>query len=627
MRDSFFRRLFSDPFTVVSAIILLLFALAAIFAEQIVPYELTEMDFMALNSGPTAEHWLGTDDLGRDFLTRIILGTRLMWQSIGIVIAVATIIGIPIGLLTGFVGGYLDRIAMWFVDVIFSLPGLLIAFAIVAVLGTGLGNAMFAVGLVFSTRIIRLTRGLVLAEKEELYVDSARVGGLTTGRILFRHMLPNIAPSLIVQGVILAGVAILIEAALSFVGMGVNVGEPAWGLTLFNAVGNIQQNPFGVVPPGLAIVLTALSFNLIGDGIRDALGRDSRNHGLKASVRRSGELASHTPHSTESVLSVRGLEVQFPLAHEGVTILNGVSLEIKAGETLGLVGESGSGKSMTALSALGLVPSPGQVTSGSVEFEGREMTTLSERELNKIRGKEIAIIFQEPWAALDPTMKVGKLLVEKIRTHLPLSKSKAWDKAVELLKLVQVPDAERRMTEYPHQFSGGMAQRVGIAMALACDPKLLICDEPTTALDVTVQGQVLDLLKGIQERLGTAILFITHDLGVIAELCDRVAVMYSGEIVESGNVQGVFERPQHPYTKALLETLPHHGRSEGKLPVIDGLVPPPSAWPSGCRFHPRCVYAMEQCSAVGKPPLKQVQGQAHYSACIRLEEIEGLSEL
>jgi oligopeptide/dipeptide ABC transporter ATP-binding protein len=366
-----------------------------------------------------------------------------------------------------------------------------------------------------------------------------------------------------------------------------------------------------------------LSFNLIGDGIRDSLGRDVRHHQLTVSKRGEEKVISTDPHAADVVLSVRGLEVRFP---GELTILNNVSFEIMPGETLGLVGESGSGKSMTALSLLGLVPAPGQITAGSIQFNGREMTSLGESDLNQIRGKDISIIFQEPWAALNPSLKVGDQLTEKIQHHMHLSGVEAEARALELLKLVRMPDPKRRLDEYAHQLSGGMAQRVGIAMALACGPQLLIADEPTTALDVTVQGQILDLLADLQAKLGMAILFITHDLSVVAEICDRAAVMYAGQIVEVAVIDDLFENPKHPYTAALLETMPQTiGRREGRLTVIEGMVPAPSSWPAGCRFHPRCRFAKDVCK-MDQVAIRAI-APGRLSRCLRIDEITlGTSE-
>ncbi len=625
MRKEFRSRLFSDPFVVAAIIYLGLLAIGAILAPWITPYEPMKQDLLASFSNPSADHWLGGDQFGRDLFTRVIYGGQYAYQSLFISMGIAVLIGVPVGLVAGYVGGRVDRIITWIVDIIFTLPAILLGFAIVAILGSGLTSAMIALGIVFSSRFARLARGVILAEKEELYVDSARVGGLSTPVVLFKHVLPNIAPSLIVQIALLSGAVLILEATFSFLGLGVNFGEPAWGRMLAEAQAQIRRHPWGIFPPGIALVLTVVAFNLLGDGLRDAIGRDVRTNQLTVSrgeVKQQESTTAHFETDDSAVLSVRGLEVRFPQGRsENVTILDDVSFKILPGQTWGLVGESGSGKSMTALAALGLIPAPGRITAGSIQFYGQELTALSEAELNKIRGNDISIIFQEPWAALNPSMTVGTQLYDRLRIHLGLDKEEGRKRAIELLRLVQVPDPERRIDEYPHQLSGGMAQRVGIAMALSCNPKLLIADEPTTALDVTVQGQVLDLLQNLQRQLDMAILFITHDLGVIAEIADRVGVMYAGQIVEVGTVKEVFTQPQHPYTKALLETLPHHGRAEGKLPVIEGLVPPPTAWPQGCRFHPRCTFAMEACKS-GKPDLQKINETPHFTRCVRINEID-----
>ncbi|MEM8856680.1 MAG: dipeptide/oligopeptide/nickel ABC transporter permease/ATP-binding protein [Chloroflexota bacterium] len=581
------------------------------------------------------EHLLGTDNLGRDAYSRLIYGTRISVQASLLGVAIAMLLGLPIGLLAGFIGGRFDRIVMWVVDIIFSLPGILIAFGVIAVLGNGLLNAMIAVGVVLSTRFARLSRGVVLAEREELYVDGARVGGLSTRTIIFKHILPNIAPPLIVQTSLLFGAVILIEAGLSFLGVGVPISEPSWGRMLAESRSVLATNPFLSVPPGVAIALTVLAWNILGDGLRDALGRDITNNQLTTvSKSKEGTSAglgySHISdkEADKAALMLQNIEVRFPSPRgEDVVILNNVSYAVMPGETLGIVGESGSGKSMSVMASMGIVPSPGRVTSGTVHLGQKNITNMSESDLEKVRGQEISMIFQEPIASLNPSLTVGQQLIQPMQKHLGMSKADAWAHATDLLRQVRIPEPERRMDEYPHQFSGGMAQRVGIARALSCNPSVLIADEPTTALDVTVQGQIIDLLKDLQNDLGLAIVFITHDLGVIAEVADRIAVMYAGEVIETGNVHTVLTNPRHPYTKALLETLPHHGVEGEKLPVIDGLVPPPTNWPNGCRFHPRCQFATPVCSNGAKPALKPVRsemmadGREHYSSCIRVEDI------
>ncbi len=620
MSSRFWKRLLSDPFTAAAVFYLLLLVFLAVFANFITPYEPMAQDLIGRFGTPSAEFWLGTDQFGRDLFSRVIFGARFAFQALSVAMGIAVLVGVPVGLVAGYFGGRVDRAISWVIDVIFTIPAIMMGFAIVAILGSGLTSAMIALGIVFSSRFARLSRGVMIAEKSELYVDGARVGGLNAARIMFRHILPNVAPSIIVQMAILSSAVLILEATFSFLGLGVNAGEPAWGRMLAEGQTTLRQHAWGVVPPGAALILTVVSFNLLGDGIRDAIGRDSRTNQLTQTKKRDEGSLQNYDHASGAVLSVRGLEVQFPSEGGPLQILKNVGFEIMPGETVGLVGESGSGKSMTALSALGLVPAPGKVTAGSVQFEGSEITTLTENELNKIRGKEIAIIFQEPWAALNPSMTIVTQISDRLRIHEGMDTQRARERALELLQTVRIPDPERRLDEYPHQLSGGMAQRVGIAMALACNPKLLIADEPTTALDVTVQGQILDLLKDLQKEFGMAVLFITHDLGVIAEIADRVAVMYAGEIVETGTANALFKQPKHPYTNALLETLPHNGRADGKLPVIDGLVPPPSAWPSGCRFHPRCAFATDECKAedVQLAPV----GEDRLSRCVRLDEIE-----
>jgi peptide/nickel transport system permease protein len=511
---------------------------------------------------------------------------------------------------------------MWVVDVLFSLPLILLALAIVAALGTGLVPAMIAVGILLSTRFARLTRGVTLAEREELYVDAARITGLSTPTILRRYILPNLLPTLIVQVAIISGVILLISAVLSFIGVGSAPDSYDWGAMLNQARQEMLTDTWQLVPSVLAVVLTVLAFNLVGDAVRDAIGRDTSTNVLSRTSR-VDIVEAETAHAHDATLSVRDITVEFPAGDEDTVnrILDRVSIEVRPGETLGLVGESGSGKSMTAFTALGLTPAPGRLVQGSIRFDGRDVTSIREREWQTIRGLEIGMIFQEPVAALNPGLTIGAHLMEPLQVHLGLRRRAARNRAADLLGMVHVPDPLRRLDEYPHQFSGGMAQRVGIAMALACEPKLLIADEPTTALDVTVQGQVLDLLQEIQERLHMAMILITHDLGVVAEVADRVAVMYAGQIVETASVTELFFSPRHPYTQALLATMPQsHSSRDTDLAVIPGMVPPPSAWPAGCRFHPRCAHAVAACRA--EAPAAEILPDGRMSRCLRTHELE-----
>ncbi|MCL6517552.1 ABC transporter ATP-binding protein [Alicyclobacillus sp.] len=325
----------------------------------------------------------------------------------------------------------------------------------------------------------------------------------------------------------------------------------------------------------------------------------------------------------EPLLSVQGLRTHFFTDEGVVRSVDGVDLEVNAGETLGIVGESGCGKSVTSLSIMRLVPSPpGRIVAGSIRFEGRDLLQLREAEMRRIRGNEIAMIFQEPMTSLNPVFHIGDQIAEVLRLHMGMGKRQAWSRAVELLREVGIPRPERIVNDYPHQLSGGMRQRVMIAMAMACRPKLLIADEPTTALDVTIQAQILDLMREIRREAGTSILMITHDLGVVAEMCDRVVVMYAGKVVEEADVRTLFHRPQHPYTQGLLASMPRLNERRARLTAIPGNVPTPLEMPKGCKFAPRCPFAMDICHEA-EPDLLTVEGDAPHRVRCWLHQGEG----
>jgi len=324
-----------------------------------------------------------------------------------------------------------------------------------------------------------------------------------------------------------------------------------------------------------------------------------------------GAIAAKPKHA---LLEVRGLRTSFAVEGRELVAVDGVSFELRSGRTLAIVGESGCGKSVTALSIMGLVAAPGRVE-GEIVFEGADLTALSPAEMRELRGNRLAMIFQEPMTSLNPAFTVGDQIAEVLLRHRALSRDRARARTIELLRQVHVPSPETRFSDYPHRLSGGMRQRVMIAMALACQPKLLIADEPTTALDVTIQAQILDLMRMLREETGTSIIIITHDLGVVAELADEVAVMYAGRIVERASVARLFADPQHPYTVGLLGSIPRLDLEQQRLPAIEGLVPNPLQPIAGCRFHPRCPFAIPRCHAE-IPPLVAVAGE-HASACWR----------
>lgn len=329
---------------------------------------------------------------------------------------------------------------------------------------------------------------------------------------------------------------------------------------------------------------------------------------------------SNTASSTgEPLLSVSGLRVYFNTPEGVARAVDGVSFSVAAGETVGLVGESGCGKSVTALSLLRLVPPPGRIEPGSsIHFDGKDLATLPTEELRQRRGNRLSMIFQEPMTALNPVLTVGDQVAEVVRVHTSASRAEAWDRAVKMLAQVGIPDPAARAKQYPHELSGGMRQRVMIAMALILEPQLVIADEPTTALDVTIQAQILELLRDMRDRTGLALLLITHDLGVVAEMASRVIVMYAGEVVEEASVDELFDNPSHPYTEGLLAAVPRMGDESERLKTIRGTVPPPTAWPSGCRFRDRCPYAFDRCEKEA-PALLQVSS-GHSARCHLIDE-------
>ena len=327
-------------------------------------------------------------------------------------------------------------------------------------------------------------------------------------------------------------------------------------------------------------------------------------------------------NTNNNILEIKNLHTYFYTDSGVIKSVDGVDIELREGTTLGIVGESGSGKSVTALSVMGLLMgTTGKVAEGEILFEGRDLTKLDDEERRKMRGEKISMIFQEPMTSLNPVMKIGDQITECILMHNNISKQEAWDKAVEMLKLTGVPRVERMMKEYPFQLSGGQRQRVMIAMALVCKPKILIADEPTTALDVTIQAQILDLMENLKQKTGTSILFITHDLGVVAEVCDDVVVMYSGRVVEKGDVRSIFASPSHPYTKGLLASIPQLGECAEELESIPGNVPNPKYMPQGCKFAPRCSCAFDKCREE-EPGFYDV-GEGHMSRCWLCEKKGG----
>ncbi|WP_172300336.1 dipeptide/oligopeptide/nickel ABC transporter permease/ATP-binding protein [Pseudoruegeria sp. HB172150] len=542
-------------------------------------------------------HLLGTDHLGRDLLSRLLWGTRLS-LAVGIAAAViAATIGSAIGIIAGYFGGRTDNLIMRGVDMLMAFPYILLALAIVAALGPGLMNALIAVAAVNIPFFARNIRGVTVSLAGREFIDAARLAGMGHVRIILTEILPNVLPIIVIAMSTTVGWMILETAGLSFLGLGSQPPQADLGSMLGEARDAMITAPHTSIVPGVMIFLIVMSVNLLGDGVRDALDPRLKSGALsrpqaKTLVERKGAV----PPATDDLLSIQDLETQFHVGKRVYRAVNKVSLSVKPGECLGVIGESGSGKSVTALSVMGLVASPpGVIAGGAVRLEGEDLLDVSYEKLRQKRGEKVAYIFQDPLATLHPLYRVGDQLAEAIQCHHKVSDAKARERALELLKAVRIPNAESRLKNYPHEMSGGMRQRVGIAMAMANDPDVIIADEPTTALDVTVQAQILALLDDLRRERGLAIIFITHDFGVVAQLCDRVAVMYAGRIVEQGPTNAVLDAPAHPYTKRLIACVPELGGGRRELAAIPGLPPVVDKLPEGCAFAPRCQKAREEC--------------------------------
>ncbi|WP_144875424.1 dipeptide/oligopeptide/nickel ABC transporter permease/ATP-binding protein [Microbacterium sp. 1.5R] len=553
------RQMRRNALAVAGAVWLAVLVIACVAAPWLASYDPLTQDLTAVLQLPSPAHLLGTDGLGRDVLARLLFGGQDALLGAVEVVVIAAAIGLPLGVLAGFNGGWLDAVANRFSDLLFSLPAIVVLLAVAAVFGSSTLVSMAALGVLLSAAYIRLVRASTLAVRNELYVDAARVSGISRTRIVFGHVLPNVVGPLIVQSSLTLGVALLIQGGLGFLGLGPKPPAPNWGGMIADASAYLYQQAWLMVPTGLVLVLTILSVNLIGDALRDGDGRRQRySLLLRAPATASAAPAARaesTP-STDAVLAVRDLHVTFGHGADATSVVRGIDFTVARGETVGLVGESGSGKTMTALAILGLLPYPGHVSDGEIVFCGENIAAYTERQLAGIRGKKVAMISQEPMLALDPSFSILTQLRAPLRRHRGLSRAESARAAEELLRQVGIPQPDRVLRSFPHQLSGGMAQRVAIAIALAGEPDLLIADEPTTALDVTVQAGILDLLRSLQDRTGMAVIFVTHDLGVVADICSRAVVMQQGRIVESASVTDLFSNPQHPYTRQLIAATP-----------------------------------------------------------------------
>ncbi|BDZ52041.1 dipeptide/oligopeptide/nickel ABC transporter ATP-binding protein [Frondihabitans sucicola] len=550
-------------------IILTLAAVVAVIEPWILPFPPERVQIQLTNAAPfTTEYLLGGDKFGRDILSELIAGTRDAILASLILTSIAVGLGTAFGLVAGYFGGIIDTVCTWVFGVLIAVPGIILLIALYTLIDISMPVAMAALGVLSSTGIFYLVRSLTRNVRNEPYVDAARVSGLSNLRIVGRHVLLAIRGPIVILAAFLAGGALAVSAGLDFLGLG-DSSKASWGSILNDAFGNYYIAPWQLIWPGLTLGLVMASFVILGNAMRDAMegtyikpsararrrevAEALRHAGIREQDREAG--GSAPTERSDALLDVSDLRVGYRNGDSLRSVIRGVSFQVRTGEVLGLVGESGSGKTQTVFSALGLLPESAIVIGGSIRLDGHELLGRSERELSRFRGAQMAYVPQEPMSNLDPSFRVGPQIVEGIRVQTDLGRREATSLALDMLEKVGIRDPRRTFRSYPHEISGGMAQRVLIAAAIACKPKLLIADEPTTALDVTVQAEVLDLLRDLQQEFRMGVLIVTHNLGVVADLCDRVIVMREGEIVETGDVGDVLKRPSHEYTKTLLDSL------------------------------------------------------------------------
>ncbi len=635
------RRLAENKLALTGGIVFLLLCLMAIFAPLLAPYDYLAIDPPNQFLRPCAEHWLGTDQYGRDILSRLIWGAR--WSlSLGVASTLlSNILGIVVGSVAGYFGGKVDLVIMRITDIMQCIPGTLLTICLSVALGSGIVNTVIAMSIGGIWGTARMLRGQILTVRKSEYVEAAKATNNKSLRTIVKYVLPNSIQQTIISACMGIGGSISAISGLSFLGLGVQPPLPEWGAMLSDGRNYMRYYPNMLIAPCVMIALTILAISLFGDGLRDALDPRMKDYTTKFEDIEKKQTVQPVEAPTEGepvaveaapaqsaamdpdvLLRVNDLWVEYASNKRIVNAVNGISFDIKRGQSLGVVGESGCGKSTIAKAVLRVLPDNGaRIAGGQVLYDGKNLADIPEEEMEKVRGAQIAMIFQDPMTALNPVQRILSQVSSVIRRHNPgMSKKQAEAQAIEMLKTVGI--SEDRVRDYPHQFSGGMQQRVGVAIGLSCHPELLLADEPTTALDVTIQAQVLDLIRDLMEKRGTTLLLITHNLGIVADMCDNVAVVYGGEIVEYGSKREIFKDPTHPYTIALFGALPSMQAGGARLKPIEGVMPDPSELPDGCKFHTRCPYATEECMH-GSIPVADLGG-THQCRCCRIDAVKAV---
>ena len=563
-RASVIGRLLRNPMGLAAVAVLLLIVVCALFAGWLAPFDPTRATNTVLSS-PNGTHLLGTDSTGRDILSRLLYGSRGTLLSAVIAAVVAIGIGLPAGLVAGYYGRWFDNLSSWATNILMALPHMIVLLAVRAAVGPNVYVTMVVFGVMVSPGFFRLVRTATQSVRGELYVDAARVAGLSDVRIIGRHILGVVRAPVIIQAAMVCGIAISFQSALEFLGLG----DPTaanWGVMVNDGFRTIFRAPLTLLWPSAAISLTIGGFVLFANALRDALEDQVKTKEKRKAAQPKTVSTAPVPDvaavpATEHLLEVRDLRIQYPQPGGGrTTVVDGVSWFVDRDEVLGIVGESGSGKSQSAFAVLGLLPDNAIVANGQIIFDGvstvdASTSRIDQSALAALRGRRISYIPQEPMSNLDPSFTIGSQLVRPMTRLLGISKAEGEKRALDLLASVGIKDPRRTYSSYPHQVSGGMAQRVLIAGAISCEPDVIIADEPTSALDVTVQAEVLDVIRDLQTELHQGIILVTHNFGVVADICDRVAVMQNGRIVEQGDVRTILRNPSHEYTQMLLESM------------------------------------------------------------------------
>jgi oligopeptide/dipeptide ABC transporter ATP-binding protein len=567
------------------------------------------VDIARAGEGPAPGHPFGTDRLGRDILARTLTAGRL---SLGLALAAAAtaaVIGFPLGALISVLGGRARAIGLRVIEILLAFPPILLAIFVTAIVGPGAHGAVIAIGIAFSPNFARLANTLAAAVAGRDYVAGARVIGIATPRLLSRYIVPNIADTLSISIFNAVGSSIIAVSSLSFLGLGVQAPQFDWGSMLTEGVHSLYVTPAAALAPAAVIALAGLSTGFLGEALARAMNpllwtasEGPRGAAPSTEVRPAAAAPDDAAAApARPLLEVDGLTVRFP-SPRAVTPVRDLSFSVHEAEIVGVVGESGSGKSLTALALAQLIPYPGAVSARALRMRGGDLRRASPREL----GTSIALVFQDPMSSLNPALRVGLQLVEAAEVHRGIDRRSALAMAAARLRDVHIPAPDVRLRQYPHEFSGGMRQRAMIAMALMNAPALIIADEPTTALDVTVQAQIIDVLQEINRAHGAAVLLISHDIGVIAEICTRVLVMYAGRIVEDADLASTLRAPAHPYTQALVAAVPTLTLDRDRpMDAIPGRPPDLDALPAGCAYAPRCPLAVARCK-VEDPPLDRL---------------------